>query len=304
MGDVQQLAVVCGGGSLHCLEMGELGAADRLVERIGQLAAEVNSPFFRWMEANHRCCRLTVSGSGDEIEQAALKALQIGQDAGQPDLLTWFVPQLFVARWSQGRAAELVDRIRQVTADTPGVPAWRAGLAIACAQLGERDEAVSIVDDLMVDPSTAFPDNVVWLLGHSVLAEAVAAVGTAEQAAREYPLLAPYAGRVPCLGNVARPAISLSLAVLAVRAGWPERAEQHFADAHDQHHRLGATAWLARTQLEWASCLIHAGEPERARALFVRARDSAKQMGVADVAAAAEALLVDVAETREEGVET
>jgi len=290
VGDVHQLAVVCGGGSLHCVEMGELAEADRLVERIGQLATEVNSPFFRWMEANHRCCRLTVSGSGDEIEQAALKALQIGQEAGQPDLLTWFAPQLFVARWSQGRLAEMVDVIRQVTADTPGVPAWQAALALACAQRGERDEAVSIVDDLMAEPSTAFPENVVWLLGHSALAEAVAAVGTAEQAAREYPLLAPYAGRVPCLGNIARPATCLWLAMLAVRAGWPERAEQHFADAHEQHLRLGATAWLARTRFEWARFLIDAGEPVRARALLAQARDGAEAMGAADIVTAADAL--------------
>jgi DNA-binding SARP family transcriptional activator len=304
IGDVHQLAVACGGGSLHCVEMGELDEADRLVERIGRLAVEVNNPFFLWMEANHRCCRLTVSCTGDEIEQAALNAFQIGQDAGQPDLLSWFAPQLFVARVSQGRLAEVLDLIRQVTSDTPGVPAWRAALAMACAQLGEREEAVSIVDGLMTDPSTAFPDNVAWLLGHSILAEAVATVGTAEQAASEYPLLAPYAERVPCLGNIARPAIALSLAMLAVRAGWPGRAEQHFADAHEQHHRLGAVIWQARTELEWARFLLATGEPERAPALLARARDSAERMGAADIVAAADVLLTGRTVTPERGAET
>jgi hypothetical protein len=253
------------------------------------------------MEANHRCCRLTVSGTGNEIEQAAFKAVQVGEEAGQPDLLTWFAPQLFVALWSQGRHSELLDLTRQVAADTPGVPAWRAAVALACAQLGERDEAVSTLEELMTDPSTVFPENVVWLLGHSVLAEAVAVGGTAEQAAREYPLLAPYAGRVPCLGNIARPAISLWLAMLAVRAGWPERAEQHFAAAHEQHDRLGATAWLARTRLEWARSLLAAGELGQARILLAEARASAEQMGAADVLVAAETLLASVAEMPDRG---
>ncbi|MGD0593539.1 MAG: BTAD domain-containing putative transcriptional regulator [Acidimicrobiales bacterium] len=291
IGDVQQLVVACGWGSLHCVEMGDLDEADRLVERIGRLVAEVNNPFFRWIEANYHCCRLTVSGTGDEIEQAALTALQIGQDAGQPDLMTWFAPQLLIARWSQGRLGEIVELVRQVTADTPGVPAWRAALALTCAQLGDRDEAVSIIDDLMSDPAKAFPENVAWLLGHSVLAEAVAAVGTAAQAAREYPLLEPYAGRVPCLGNVARPGVSLALAGLAGRAGWRELAERHFSEAHALHLRLGATGWLARTQLEWGAFLLDTGESTRAEDLLIRARDTAEQTGAADVVEAARGLL-------------
>jgi hypothetical protein len=301
LSDVQHLVVTCGWGSLHCMEMGQLDLADGLIERLGRLASEVSNPFFRWMEANYRCCRLTVSATGDEIEQAALAALQIGRDAGQPDLFTWFAPQLFVARWSQGRLAEMVDLTRQVTTDTPGVPAWRAALALTCARAGATEEAVSIVDDLMSDPGNAFPNNVVWLLGHSVLAEAVAAVGTAEQAAREYPLLAPYVGRVPCLSNIARPAVSLSLATLAAAAGWRESAEQHFADALEQHRRLGATGWLARTQLALARFLLETGERGRALPLLAEARAGAEAMGAADVVDAVDELSAEVAGTRDAG---
>ncbi len=73
-------------------------------------------------------------GDGDEIEQAALTALQIGQEAGQPDHLAWFAPQLFIARWSQGRLAEMAEPIRQLATDSQGIPAWRAALALTCTR--------------------------------------------------------------------------------------------------------------------------------------------------------------------------
>ena len=129
-GDAQKLFLIYGLAARHCMEMGDLVQTDRLLDRIGRLTAEVNHPFFRWMDANYRCCRLTVSGTGDEIEEAALHALQLGHDAGQPDPLVWFAPQLFAARWSQGRLAEVADTIRQVT-ESGGIPAWRAALALS-----------------------------------------------------------------------------------------------------------------------------------------------------------------------------
>jgi hypothetical protein len=99
---------------------------------------------------------------------------------------------------------------------------------------------------------------------------------------------------VPCTGHVARPSISLALAGLAARADWHERAAQHFADSHDQHERLGATAWLARTQLDWGRFLLGTGQPARARSLLALARDGAEEMGAADVLIAADTLLAEV----------
>ncbi len=282
VGDAQKLFLVYGLGARHCMEMGDLEQTDGLLERIGRLAAQVDNPFFRWLDANYRCCRTTVTGTGDEIEDAALAAFQIGQEAGQPDSLVWFAPQLFVARWSQGRLAEVADSIRQF-AEAGGIAAWRAASALTLAQGGELAEARSIIDGLMGGPADAFPPDVAWLLAHSVLAEVVALVGTDEQAAAEYRLLVPYAGRVPCLGNITRPSITLELAMLAVRAGWDEEADRKFSDAHDQHQRLGAGAWLARTQFEWARFLLGVDEPDRANVLLAEAKEGAAHMGAADV---------------------
>ncbi len=134
------------------------------------------------------------------------------------------------------------------------------------------------------------------------LGEAVAAVGTAEQAAAEYRLLAPYAGRIPCLGNITRPSITLVLATLAARAGRKEQAEQHFNDSSEQHLQLGAIGWLARTQFAWARFLLDDGETERVRALLAEARDGAARMGAADVSEAIIRLDAEAPRTRKRGV--
>jgi hypothetical protein len=283
--------LVCSVGARHCLELGDLAAADRLTGRLRDLTAEFEVPLFKWMLANGECCRLSVSGTGNEIEQAATEAFRLGEAAGQPDLIRWFAPQLFVARWAQGRLGEMVELAAHAADEAPGLPVWRAGLAVAHAASGDRAVAASIVTEIMGQGEAIFPVNIAWLLGHSVLGEAVADVGTPEQARREYAILEPYAGRVPCVAGVARPGINLWLAVLAARGGSDGRAESHFAAAHQQHADFGASVWMARTDLEWGRFLLDRGESERARPLIERAQAAAERAGAAAVSQTAAALL-------------
>jgi DNA-binding SARP family transcriptional activator len=296
IGNAQQLSGVCAIASIHYLQFGHLGRAKLLIDRIGHLANEFNHPFLRWVHANHHCCHLTLSGTGNQIEAAALEALQLGQRAGQPDVLSWFGPQLFAARWAQGRLAEMVGLVGQVVSGSPALPAWRAALALAHISAGDHRRGVSMVDELMADPEGVFAPNVAWLLGHSVLAEAVAAVGTPEQAARQYQVLRPYAGRIPNLAMVARPAVSLWLGMLAARAGWSAPVTSaHFSDARDEHERIGARVFLARTRLEWGRFLLSQGDRTGGRSLLREAQESATLLGAAGIEEASSRLLAEVA---------
>ena len=78
------------------------------------------------------------------------------------------------------------------------------------------------------------------------------------------------------------------LSVVAARAGWPDRAEAHFADAARLHESLGADGWLARTRLEWGRFLLDPGRARTGtRACWCRRATLATERGAADVAAAA-----------------
>lgn len=122
----------------------------------------------------------------------------------------------------------------------------------------------------------------------------MASVGTPEQAAEEYDRLAPYADRIPYVGVCTTMSVNRVLAILAARAGRPDRADEHFARAKEEHERLGAPEWVARTELEWGRFLLDAGESDRARTLLAGSAEGAKRIGAADVAMAAASLLGDV----------
>lgn len=292
VGDAQQLAIACAWGSIHYLESGAYVESGQLVERMGTLAAELPYPLYRWWDAIYRCCRLTMLGSGDEIEQAALDAFQIGQDAGQPDLNSFFAAQLAVARWAQGRLGEMAELLSATASDLLAPSAFRAALAQSLAMSGRSEEARSVLAELTADIEKSIPWDLAWLVTHSLLAEAISLVGIPEQAACEYEVLAPYEERIPSIGIISRPAVCLWLGELAVRAGWDDRAELHFARAHERHEDIGAPVWLAHTQLAWGRFLIERGEIERGRDLIGRAREGAERTGAADVLQATKQLLM------------
>jgi len=294
VGNRQQLVLVYGYAYSQRLEIGDLEQADRHLERMVEIADEVKNPFLGWMVSSYQCTRLIISGSGDEVEAAALAARQLGQDAELPDTLFWFDAQIYSARWKQGRLAEAVDLVRHNMAEHPEMPVYRAQLAYTLTRMGERAEALSLVDDFTFGLSNAFPDDFLRLTSQCYVAETCVILGTEEQAAQHYALLAPYADRYPCVGTSIRYSVSLVLAVLAVRTSQHERAEQHFADAEAHHLRVGARGWLARTRLEWGRYLLARGDAGRARPLLEEAREAATEVGAADVVGATEALLAEM----------
>ena len=71
------------------------------------------------------------SSNAGLAEQLATDALQIGTEGGQPDATTLFGTQLAFVSWQRGTLSELVPLIEQMAAETPGIPALMAGVALA-----------------------------------------------------------------------------------------------------------------------------------------------------------------------------
>jgi tetratricopeptide (TPR) repeat protein len=293
VGDPYSLMLASAWGIMQSLELADVEHTDRLLARLSQVADEVSTPVLQWVAAAYRCCRLMVSASGDEIEQAAIASFEIGQESGQVDALVWFAGQVYQARMAQGRMGEILDLCRQQRADNPGLPAWASALAVALLRAGELEEAKATLDEILACGGDPFPYDRIWLLGQGFLGETLASLGTPEQAARQYEVLRPYAGRTPCVGTLVRSSVTHELATLAARAGWPDVAERHFAEAEAQHAALDAPIWLARTRLEWGRFLL-GSEPDRALPLLQSARELADRMGAVDVRDAAAELLASV----------
>jgi hypothetical protein len=294
VGNAEQIMLACAWGFSNLLEMGDLEACDRMLERMYAIAEDLNNPVFRWLSLSFRCCRMTVFAHGDEIEAAATSALALGEEAAQPDAMVWFAAQFFSARWFQGRLVEVLDLVRQQVADNPGIPGWIGVLALSLVTCGELEAAAELVRQLPDDLAGLFPDDLIWLVGHSLLSSAVAVVGSPAQAEAYYAILEPYAGRCPCNGVIVRPSIDLNLAMLSAHAGWPEKAEQHFAAASDHHALMRAPILRALTDFEWAKYLLTTGEDDRARSLLVQANGRADAMGAVDIVTGTAALLASL----------
>jgi|GEM_PF-363782 len=276
------------------VEAGRLGDAHRDVEHEAALAERLGQPTMRWLATYDRGNLEIITGSLAEAEQHAHEALQIATLSAQPDALSFFTSQLTNIRYEQGRLAELQPLIAQVVADNPGIPAFRAVLALACCEGDLDDEARRL---LAHETSTSFselPPDVTWLPGLAIYAEVAAHLQDAAAAEVLYGLLAPWAGQVVYSGISAWGCVDHHLGAVAGVIGRFAEAEEHLRQAAELNVALRAPIWVARTELATARLLLARDGPqdrERGRALLERAAAAAQRLGSATLARRAAGLL-------------
>jgi tetratricopeptide (TPR) repeat protein len=276
------------------VEAGRLSDAQRDVEHEAALSERLGQPTMRWLATYDRANLEIIAGRLAEAEQHAHEALQIATLSAQPDALSFFTSQLTNVRYEQGRLAELQPLIAQVVADNPGIPAFRAVLALACCEGDLDDEARRL---LAHETSTAFselPPDVTWLPGLAIYAEVAAHLQDAAAGEVLYELLAPWAGQVVYSGISAWGSVDHHLGAVAAVIGHYAEAEEHLRQAADLNVALRAPIWVARTELATARLLLVRDglqDRERGRALLERAAAAAQRLGSATLARRAAGLL-------------
>ncbi|WCB96378.1 hypothetical protein DSM104299_05137 [Baekduia alba] len=276
------------------VEAGRMGDAARDVEHEAQLAERLGQPTMRWLGTYDQGNLDIILGRLAEAEQHAHEALQIATLSAQPDALSFFTSQLTNIRYEQGRLAELQPLIAQVVADNPGIPAFRAVLALACCEGDLDDEARRL---LAHENSSAFaelPPDVTWLPGLAIYAEVAAHLQDRAAAEALYALLLPWSGQVVYSGISAWGCVDHHLGAVAAVIGRYAEAEEHLRAAADLNTALRAPIWVARTELATARLLLLRDGPqdrERGRALLERAAAAAQRLGSATLARRAAGLL-------------
>ncbi|MCW3003147.1 MAG: serine/threonine protein kinase, partial [Conexibacter sp.] len=276
------------------VEAGRLADAWRDVEHEAALAERLGQPTMRWLATYDRANLEVISGSLAEAEQHAQEALQIATASAQPDALSFFTSQLTNIRYEQGRLAELQPLIAQVVADNPGIPAFRAVLALACCEGDLDDEARRLLGHETATAFAELPPDVTWLPGVVIYAEVAAHLHDRTAAAVLHELLLPWAGQVVFSGVSAWGTVDHHLGAVGTVLGAYEEAEEHLRRAADLNAALGAPIWTARTELATARLLLERDGPDdrdRGRALLERAAASAQRLGSATLARRAAGLL-------------
>jgi hypothetical protein len=227
------------------------------------------------------------------------RALRLGERARSPNAALIYGVQLYGLRREQGRLQEIEPAIVAFAAEHQAIPAFRCGLALLYCQLGRRDEARAIFEELAASRFAVLPRDNTWLN----------AMDDRPRAAILYEQLAPYAGHNvvvtfadACEGSVAR-----YLGVLATMLSRWENAAGHFEAALTMNARLGARPQLAHTQREYAAMRLARGAPgdvQHARDLLAAAERAYVEMGMAAHADAARQLRSSFARAADGDAET
>jgi DNA-binding SARP family transcriptional activator/tetratricopeptide (TPR) repeat protein len=276
------------------LERGDRDAVEAQMEAFKAGADRLRQPLFEWNLLLWQSMRALLAGSISRAYQLAGEAIAAGGPAEAVTASQYYAIQLLAIRREQGRMGELESAGRQLVADNPGRPAWRAALANLLCEEGRLAEAEAEFERLAAHDFEDVPRDLDWMIAMTLLSDVCADLGDARRAELLYALLEPYADvnvvigfAAVCLGSAAS-----FLGKLAATMGQPELAAQHFERALEANRELHAPACLARTQVDYARALMSSGLPRDPRAdeLLQAAARTAAELGLGAVARKVERL--------------
>ena len=292
LGDPLQRGFAAVRRSRAAWEWGAMEEVDRCMQIVSDLA-DIH-PYLRWNAIAQWPHRLLLDGRIAEAEERVYEAFEVAQADEQPDAAAVMAAQVVMVRWDQGRLPEMEPLLAKVAADNPGIPAFRAVLALALCEADRLEEARAIYRAEASDGFAAFQYNTIWLAGMALLSEVCATLDEKDTALMLYERLERWRDQVVFTGVSVFGSVSHYLGQLATTLERYDEAESHFAKAAEVYERMGAVTFLARTQLSLARALVArnaTGDRARAAELRDQVAATAADVGLATLARRAAALL-------------
>jgi hypothetical protein len=228
-----------------CIEAGDIVGARSWVARETDIADRFRQPTTLWLRRADEANLAIVAGKLELADQLATAALEIGSNS-EPDSLVCYAAQQTSIAFERQTLAELVPLLERAVLDNPGVPGFRAPLALALVAASRRDEAARLVAQAMASEFRELPHDVAWLAVACIYAQVSASLEDSAAAAVLYPMLEPWAEQIafPAFG-VWGP-VAMYLGSLALVLGDIAAAERHLIEAGRAAVRAGAPMWEAR----------------------------------------------------------
>jgi hypothetical protein len=210
-------------------------------------------------------------------ERLAELALQVGQEAGQPDALLIYAAHLALLRVYQCRAGEVIDLLEESVSAYPGIPAFRGAFVSALAWLDRRDEANAHLEDAARDRFEHMSPSVAKLTGLALYAEAAALMRDVNAAAALYECISPFSDQIVWNSATGYGHARLWLGLLAAVKGENQCSDEHLAFACEFHEANDMLLWAARGHLGWAEALAVRGDQAGARERATRALELSRE---------------------------
>ena len=228
-----------------CIEAGEILAARSWGERERDIAERFREPTSLWLQRADEANLAIIAGDLDVADQLSGAALEIGRRS-EPDALACFAAQQASIAFERGTVGELAPMLAEAVRQTPGVPGFRATLALALVEAGRREEARRLLEQAVASSFPDTPHDIAWLTAACIYAHVAASLEDPAAAAVLYRALEPFAEQIafPAFG-VWGP-VALYLGSLALVLGDAAGAEHHLQQAARIAIRAGAPIWEAR----------------------------------------------------------
>jgi tetratricopeptide (TPR) repeat protein len=226
----------------------------------------------------------TAEGRFDDGKRLAAEANAHG-GRNNPVIALAYAAQIMVTRMEQGRAHEVVTGLRQFDALLDDLPAWRAMLAGALADAGERAEARAELARLLPDDNNFRPANFTAPLALRYLPEVCRQLGDAAAAERLLPQVAAWSGQVlvVAIGVSIEGASDRSVGHLLATLGRLDEADEAYESAARLERDNGYPPLVARTSYWHSLALIERGRPEdlqRSQRLLADAMAISEKLGM------------------------
>ncbi len=184
-------------------------------------------------------------GDLDEAERLIDASLPSAGAVAPSRVMATYGAQLLAIRIDQGRVGKLVDELRGLTVEQPGVHAWRAAPALSAAQSDRPALALEELASFWGAGSLRLPGDFTWTAMTVVLARAATMDSTPSMQADLVNALRPYSGRLAWGGSCSYGPIDTALGMLLDAAGDRAGAEAAFRGALVLADRLGPTCFGA-----------------------------------------------------------
>jgi class 3 adenylate cyclase/tetratricopeptide (TPR) repeat protein len=235
-----------------------------------------------------------------EAERAIFDALSVGQLLSDATAVTTFGAQLIQLRMYQGRLGEVEAMVRGTIAQSPGVQAHQAALALALAEAGRLDQVVEVLDTLASAGFGSVPEDGVWMVPMVAASLAYWRTGCREGVDDLYAVFSRYPDANATAGNASSyGAVAGFLGILAALLQRWGDAERHLEYGMALNEKMGHRPALAYNRLHYGDMLLRrnaAGDREKARGLLQQSLEAAREMGMPKVIEDCERLLGDVGE--------
>jgi tetratricopeptide (TPR) repeat protein len=247
---------------------GDVETWQRDLDAHGELSKRIGEPFYEYSRQAMAVAPLVQAARFEQAEQMAMAAFETGRQLGVDNTEGVMGVQMFTIRREQGRLAEIAPVVQHFLNEQGAGAAWRPGLALIYADLGELDKAKDQFDRLAAEQFGAIPRDSLWQTSLSYLAETCCVLDAVDEARILYELLLPYRDLAIVVGNasVCLGAAARYLGQLASLMHRWDDADAHFRRAIELDTRMSARTWLPHSQFQYSRMLFRRGKQDEALA--------------------------------------